>query len=63
MTRGTRYASFLWAQSLVREDQRRRMLYDLDISIQALSSDHPDHAAIDRLTGVYHNLLREWSVT
>lgn len=63
VTRGTRYASFLWAQSLVREDQRRRMLYDLDISIQALSGDHPDHAAIDRLTGVYHNLLREWSVT
>ncbi len=63
VTRGERLASFLWAQSLVPQHHRRRMLYDLDLSIQALGTDHPDHAAVDSLTNIYHNLLREWSMT
>lgn len=63
VTRGTRFASFLWAQSLVAADHKRRMLYDLDVAIQRLTGDHPEHGSIDALTQVYHNLLREWSVT
>jgi PKHD-type hydroxylase len=63
VTRGARLASFLWVQSLVPQDHRRRLLYDLDQSIQALSADHPDHESVDSLTNVYHNLLREWSLT
>jgi PKHD-type hydroxylase len=63
VTRGVRLASFLWAQSLVAADHRRRMLYELDLSIQALATDHPEHGSVDGLTHVYHNLLREWSVT
>lgn len=63
VTRGVRLASFLWVQSLVPQDHRRRILYDLDLSIQRLGGDHPDHASVDTLTHVYHNLLREWSST
>ncbi|HEX7858223.1 MAG TPA: Fe2+-dependent dioxygenase [Sphingobium sp.] len=63
VTRGERLASFLWAQSLVPQDHRRRMLYELDLSVQALGADHPDHEAVDSLTNLYHNLLREWSIT
>ncbi|HEX7821725.1 MAG TPA: Fe2+-dependent dioxygenase [Sphingobium sp.] len=63
VTRGARLASFLWTQSLVPQDHRRRMLYELDLAIQALGTDHPEHASIDALTNVYHNLLREWSQT
>jgi PKHD-type hydroxylase len=63
VTRGVRLASFLWAQSLVPQDHRRQLLYDLDLAIQGLSVDHPDHESVDTLTGVYHNLLREWSLT
>lgn len=63
VTRGARLASFLWAQSLVPQDHRRRMLWDLDQSIQALGTDHPEHEAVDTLTALYHNLLREWSIT
>lgn len=63
VTRGARLASFLWVQSLVPQDHRRRLLYDLDVSIQNLTVDHPDHASVDTLTNVYHNLLREWSIT
>lgn len=63
VTRGTRYVAFFWTQSLVRADDRRRLLFDLDGAIQDLSADHPEHASIDTLTGVYHNLLRQWSDT
>ncbi|MFT3964747.1 MAG: Fe2+-dependent dioxygenase [Sphingobium sp.] len=63
VTRGARLASFLWTQSLVPQDHRRRMLYELDLAIQGLGADHPDHGSVDSLTNLYHNLLREWSIT
>jgi PKHD-type hydroxylase len=63
VTRGTRFASFFWTQSLVRDDQKRRLLFELDNSIQQLSADHPDHSSADGFTNVYHNLLRQWSET
>ena len=44
-----------------RSDHRRAMLFELDESIQALRSDHPDHPSVVRLTGLYHNLLRSWA--
>ena len=63
VTRGTRYVSFFWTQSFVAQAEQRRLLLELDNSIQAIAADHPDHASVDRLTQVYHNLLRQWSVT
>ncbi|HEX6834658.1 MAG TPA: Fe2+-dependent dioxygenase [Rudaea sp.] len=63
VTRGARVASFFWAQSMVRDDTRRALLFDLDRSIQQLTRDHPDHRALVDLTGVYHNLLRQWAET
>lgn len=63
VTRGTRLASFFWIQSLVREDHRRSMLWELDNAIQALTQEAADNPSIPQLTGVYHNLLREWSDT
>lgn len=63
VTRGTRFAAFFWTQSLVREPNRRQMLVDLDETIQALATDTPDNPAVVRLTGLYHNLLRDWAVT
>lgn len=61
VTRGARIAAFFWVQSLVRSDAQRRMLFDLDVSIQQLTQKLPDAPELVRLTGVYHNLLREWS--
>jgi len=63
VTRGARLASFFWVQSLVRDDGRRRMLFELDTSIQKLTADSADAEAVLRLTGIYHNLLRLWSET
>lgn len=64
VTRGTRLAAFFWVQSLVRDDARRRLLFDLDVAIQALTANPgTDRGALLSLTGVYHNLLRQWSET
>jgi len=63
VTNGTRYASFFWTQSLVKSEQHRRQLFELDCAIQQLSADHAGHESIDGFTNVYHNLLREWSET
>jgi PKHD-type hydroxylase len=61
ITRGSRIASFFWTQSLVRDDTRRGMLFDLDMAIRRLSADHPEHASVVSLTSIYHNLLRQWA--
>jgi PKHD-type hydroxylase len=61
VTRGARVASFFWIQSLVRDDGQRTLLFDLDTAIQRITVDVPDHPAAVQLTGVYHNLLRQWS--
>jgi len=60
--RGERVASFFWIQSMVRDHSARRMLFDLDRSIQDLAQQvGPGASALVRLTGVYHNLLRHWA--
>ncbi|CAM4240222.1 Fe2+-dependent dioxygenase [Comamonas aquatilis] len=61
VTRGTRYASFFWTHSLVKSDEQRSLLFDLDQSIQQLTQDHPGHTRIASLSGTYHKLLRMWS--
>ena len=63
VTRGTRLASFFWIQSLVRDDGQRSLMWELDGAIQQLAGEVPGHPALDRLTGVYHNLLRQWAQT
>src|SRR3546814_720000 len=63
VTRGARLASFFWVQSLIRNDAQRRMLFELDASIQALTQADADRAALLQLTGIYHNLLRLWAET
>jgi PKHD-type hydroxylase len=60
VTRGARVSSFFWIQSMVRADGRRSILFDLDTAIQGLARDVPEHPSAVQLTGVYHNLLREW---
>jgi PKHD-type hydroxylase len=61
VTGGARIASFFWIQSMVRDDGQRTLLFDLDMSIQRLSQEVPDHPSVLQLTGVYHNLLRRWA--
>ncbi|WP_375392880.1 Fe2+-dependent dioxygenase [uncultured Sphingomonas sp.] len=62
VTRGVRLASFLWLQSMVRDDGARAILWELDRGVQAAGAAlGQGDAAVVRLTGVYHNLLRRWA--
>jgi Uncharacterized iron-regulated protein len=61
VTRGARVASFMWIQSMVRDDKNRAMLFELDKNIQSLKVRHGESSEILSLLNLYHNLLREWS--
>src|SRR5688500_1438647 len=61
VTRGARFASFFWVQSMVRDDGERTMLFDLDVAIQRLMDDVAEHRSVVELTSLYHNLLRRWA--
>lgn len=63
VTRGARLASFFWVESMVRSDEQRRLLFELDMALLALRKNHGESAEATRLTGVYHNLLRMWAST
>jgi PKHD-type hydroxylase len=61
VTRGTRLCSFFWIQSMIRDDAKRTMLFEMDVAIQRLGAENPTHPSVVSLTGVYHNLLRQWA--
>lgn len=62
VTRGSRWASFFWIQSMVRDDGERALLYQFDQAIRAVRADLGDgHGAVLGLTTTYHNLLRRWA--
>jgi PKHD-type hydroxylase len=63
VTRGFRIACFFWIESMVRSDEQRRLLFDLDKTIIAMREAAGDNAATIALTGTYHNLLRMWADT
>jgi PKHD-type hydroxylase len=50
---------------MIRDDAKRSLLFDLDLGIQKLSRDLQGNATADlvavQMTGVYHNLLRQWA--
>jgi PKHD-type hydroxylase len=48
---------------MVASDERRRLLFELDTAIQNLNSAIDGSPELIRLTGIYHNLLRQWGET
>ena len=61
VTRGRRLAGVFWIQSLIRDDARRAQLFELDGTIQRLTSTGADSDSLVRLTAHYHGLLRAWT--
>lgn len=62
VTRGVRLCAFFWTQSLVPDDTRRSLLFDLDQAVQKLRARLGDCDEVVALTGHYHNLLRQWAL-
>ncbi len=46
---------------MVRDYGQRRMLLELDTSIQRLTADGADAGTVLQLSSIYHNLLRRWA--
>lgn len=61
VTRGERIACFLFIQSLVRDAEQRRLLYDMDMALLQLRHKLGETPELVQLTGSYHNLLRRWA--
>jgi PKHD-type hydroxylase len=64
VTRGERLACFFWIESMVRNNEQRRLLFDMDMHLMQLRGEMgEEHPAVVGLTGTYHNLLRLWADT
>lgn len=63
VTRGHRVACFFWIESMVRSDEQRRLLFELDMNLLRLRQQYGESDETTALTGVYHNLLRGWADT
>ncbi|WNB76595.1 Fe2+-dependent dioxygenase [Methylomonas koyamae] len=61
VTHGARVASFFWLESMVRETERRRLLFEMDMAVLQLRNTGGDSEPVVNLTGCYHNLLRMWA--
>jgi len=61
VTRGSRWSSFFWVQSMVQDEAARVMLFELDSAIQGLRRQVGDNEEVVSLTGLYHNLIRRWA--
>ena len=62
VTRGSRLGSYFWVQSMIRSDEQRRLLFDMDRHLMRLRSEAGEaHPGVIGLTGIYHNLLRMWA--
>ncbi|WJG11019.1 Fe2+-dependent dioxygenase [Aliiglaciecola sp. LCG003] len=62
VTKGQRLAAICWMQSLVPDASLRQTLYQLDRTIQQMSSQgSAPREQLDSLHHVYHNLIRQYS--
>ena len=61
VTRGERLCSFFWIQSMIQDDSKRSMLFELDQNIHKLRTRIGDCDEVIGLTGHYHNLIRVWA--
>jgi PKHD-type hydroxylase len=62
VTRGERLACYLFLQSVVKDADQRRHLFEMDQALIALRATlGDDHPRLVELTGSYNNLLRRWS--
>ena len=62
ITSGERLAAVTWIQSMVHEQAKRSMLYDLAVVTQWLHSIAPQSPNYHRLSNTRANLVRMWAV-
>jgi len=61
VTRGTRLVAVTWAQSMVRDAEKRELLFNLYKSRDALQKKYPDDQEVVKIDHTYINLVRMWA--
>lgn len=63
VTSGERLVAVTWAQSMVREPQRRELLYNLNLARESLLKNKPEENETKQVDVAYVNLVRMWADT
>lgn len=61
VTHGKRIAAFFWVQSMIRDDAKRALLFEMDASILRMQQLKENADNVIAMTNIYHNLLRMWA--
>lgn len=61
VTEGERLVAVTWAQSMIRDAEKRELLYNLHKSRTALQSKYPEDDEVVKIDHTYINLVRMWS--
>lgn len=61
VTKGTRLVAVTWAQSMVRDAEKRELLFNLYKSRDALQKKYPDDEEVVKVDHTYINLVRMWA--
>ncbi len=61
VTKGTRLVAVTWSQSMVRDAEKRELLYNLHKSREALQAKYPDDKEVLKIDHTYINLMRMWT--
>lgn len=61
VTRGTRLVAVTWSQSMVRDAEKRELLYNLHKTREALQKKYPDDEEVVKVDHTYINLMRMWT--
>lgn len=61
VTKGTRLVAVTWAQSLIRDAEKRELLFNLHKTREALQKKYPDDDEVVKVDHTYINLMRMWA--
>lgn len=61
VTSGTRLVAVTWAQSMIRDPDKRELLYNLHKTRESLQKKYPDDNEVVKIDHTYINLVRMWS--
>ena len=61
VTKGERFAAVIWAQSMIKDTQKRELLYELSTARESLLESQPEDEQTRHISNVYSNLVRMWS--
>ena len=61
VTSGERLAIVFWIQSMIADQGKREILYDLELAYDRLGKENPDSEAAQMIQRAQSNLVRRWS--